>query len=143
MWAPAAHQRRKSHGNHSINPWPWSLELGFSQGQLVVGATRQLFLAGQTSVNELGEVQHEGDMAAQIQLAWINTKAVLTGAGMTIANIVRLNFYTTDLDAFFQNAGVLAGPFGEAGVAPAGTLLSVAGLAFPGLLIELEATAVA
>lgn len=38
-----------------INPWPWSLEQGFSQAQLVDGGTKQLFLAGQTSVNELGE----------------------------------------------------------------------------------------
>jgi enamine deaminase RidA (YjgF/YER057c/UK114 family) len=127
----------------SVNPWPWSLEQGFSQGQLVEGATRQLFLAGQTSVNELGEVQHAGDMGAQIQLALENVKAVLAGAGMTLANVVRLNFYSTDVDSFLQNAGALAGPFGEVGVAPAGTLLGVTRLAFPGLMIELEATAVA
>jgi enamine deaminase RidA (YjgF/YER057c/UK114 family) len=62
---------------------------------------------------------------------------------MTFANVVRLNFYTTDVDAFIANAGVLGERTGAAGVAPVGTLLGVARLAFPELLIELEATAVA
>lgn len=126
-----------------VNPWPWSLQVGFSQGQLVEGATRQLFLAGQTSVDGEGQIQHPGNMAAQIQLALENLQAVLAHAGMTLANIVRLNFYTTDVESFLENSEVLAGPFGEAGVVPAGTLLGVTRLAFPGLLIELEATAVA
>lgn len=82
-------------------------------------------------------------MRAQIQLALDNIKAVLAAAGMTLANIVHLNFYTTDVDSFLQNAGVLAEPFGDVAVAPAGTLLGVTRFAFPGLLIELEATAVA
>ncbi len=124
-----------------VNPWPWSLEQGFSQGQLVEGASRQLFLAGQTSVDEDGRVQHEGDMAAQLQLSLENVEAVLKQAGMTLANIVRLSFYTTDVDSFLQNAGVLAGPLEAAGVAPCGTLLGVTRLAYPGLMVELDATA--
>ena len=62
---------------------------------------------------------------------------------MTLANVVRLNFYTTDVDAYLTNAGVIGARLGAAGVAPAGTLLGVARLAFPELLVEIEATAVA
>ena len=73
-----------------------------------------------------------------------NLEAVLAGAAMTFANVVRLNIYTTDVDAFIANGG---GALGErtaaAGVAPPGTLLGVARLAFPELMVELEATAVA
>jgi enamine deaminase RidA (YjgF/YER057c/UK114 family) len=82
-------------------------------------------------------------MAAQIGLAADNLEAVLRDAEMTLANVVRLNLYTTDVDALFANAGVLAERTGAAGVAPPGTLLGVARLAFPELMIELEATAVA
>lgn len=126
----------------AINPWQWSLQFGFNQGELVEGGTRVLFCAGQTSVDENGAAQHPGDMGAQITLAADNLEAVLREAGMTLANVVRLNLYTTDVDAFLANAGALAERTGAAGVAPPGTLLGVARLAFPELMIEMEATAV-
>ena len=99
-------------------------------------------LRGQTSVDENGAPQHVGDMAGQIALAADNLDAVLRAADMTYANLVRLNFYTTDVGSYLANAGVLGERLGAAGVAPAGTLLGVATLAFPELLIEIEATAV-
>ena len=127
----------------AVNPWTWSQNFGYNQAELVEGAARVLFCAGQTSVDADGNAQHPGDMAAQIALAADNLEAVLREAGMSLANVVRLNFYTTDIDAFFANAGVIASRTAAVGVAPAGTLLGVARLAFPELMIELEATAVA
>jgi enamine deaminase RidA (YjgF/YER057c/UK114 family) len=127
----------------AVNPWTWSLNFGFNQGEIVEGATRVLFCAGQTSVDGDGTPQHPGDMAAQIGLAADNLEAVLKGAGMGLSNVVRLNFYTTDVDAFLANAAALGERTGAAGVAPPGTLLGVARLAFPELMIEMEATAVA
>jgi enamine deaminase RidA (YjgF/YER057c/UK114 family) len=127
----------------AVNPWQWSLQFGFNQGEIVEGGQRVLFCAGQTAVDGDGAPQHPGDMAAQIALAADNLEAVLRDAGMTLANVVRLNFYTTDVDAFIANAGVLGERTGAAGVAPPGTLLGVARLAFPELMVELEATAVA
>ena len=38
----------------AVNPWTWSLDFGFNQGELVEGATRTLYCAGQTSVDENG-----------------------------------------------------------------------------------------
>lgn len=125
-----------------VNPWDWSLNFGFNQGEIIQGHKRELICAGQTAVDADGTPQHPGDMAAQIALALDNLEAVLAGAGMTLANVVRLNFYTTDADAFMQSADVLGERLGAAGVMPPGTLLGVARLAFPELMIELEATAV-
>ena len=68
-------------------------------------------------------------------------ESVLTAAGMSLANLVRLNVYTTDVDAHFHRYGVLAGRLGEAGVAPT-TMLGVTRLAIPGQVVELEGTAV-
>ncbi len=126
-----------------VNPWSWSLNFGFNQAEVVEGQSRVLVCAGQTAVDADGTPQHPGDMAAQIALALSNLEEVLKGADMTLANVVRLNMYTTDVDSFIQNAGALGGPLGAAGVMPPGTLLGVSRLAFPDLMVELEATAMA
>jgi enamine deaminase RidA (YjgF/YER057c/UK114 family) len=62
---------------------------------------------------------------------------------MSLANLVRLNVYTTDVDLLFEHYGVLASRLGGAGVAPATTMVAVARLALPDLMVELEGTAVA
>lgn len=125
----------------AVNPWAWSVEMGFNQGELVTGAARTLHLSGQTSVDSDGRPQHEGDMEAQVRLALDNVEAVLSEAGMSLADIVRLNIYTTDVDTFFGAHHLIVERLGAAGTQPPGTLLGVARLAFPELLVELEATA--
>ena len=127
----------------AVNPWEWSLTMGYNQGEVVSGHTRTLFCAGQTAVDAEGAPQHAGDMAAQVALALDNLERVLAHAGMGLSNLVRLNIYTTDVDSLFQHYGVLAARTAAAQVTPPGTLLGVARLAYPELLVELEATAVA
>jgi enamine deaminase RidA (YjgF/YER057c/UK114 family) len=125
----------------AVNSWSWGDAFGFSQATEFSGHKRVLVCSGQTSVDENGSPVHAGDMNAQVKQAMENVGAVLKKAGMDYQNIVRLNFYTTDVDAFFAASPVIQGMMG--GNKPAGTLLGVARLAFPPLMIELEATAVA
>ncbi|UXY32875.1 RidA family protein [Streptomyces sp. HUAS TT20] len=127
----------------AVNPVTWSQELGFNQGEVVSGHTRTLYISGQTAMNGDGKPQHDGDMAAQLALSIDNLEAVLGEAGMSLANLVRLNVYTTDIDQLFPHYGVLAARLGAAGVAPTSTMLEVTRLAIPGQLVELEGTAVA
>ncbi|MFI8165822.1 RidA family protein [Streptomyces sp. NPDC085931] len=127
----------------TVNPWAWSGEMGYSQGEVVTGRTRTLYCSGQAAMSGDGKPEHAGDMAAQLVLALDNLEAVLGEAGMTLADLVRLNVYTTDVDLLFQHYGVLAARLGAAGVAPTSTLLGVTRLALPELMIELEGTAVA
>lgn len=127
----------------AVNPVPWSLELGFNQGELVSGHSRTLYCSGQTAMSPDGKPEHDGDLPAQLALCLDNLEAVLSEAGMSLANLVRLNVYTTDVDQLFPHYGVLASRLGAAGVAPATTMLGVTRLAVPGQLVELEATAVA
>lgn len=127
----------------AVNPWTWSVELGYHQGEIVAGHTRTLYLAGQAAMSGDGTPQHDGDMAAQLALSLDNLETVLGEAGMSLANLVRLNVYTTDVDLLFQHYGVLAARLGAAGVAPATTMLGVTRLAIPSLMVELEGTAVA
>ncbi|MER7175497.1 RidA family protein [Streptomyces mesophilus] len=127
----------------AVNPWAWSGELGYNQGELVIGHTRTLYCSGQTAMSKDGKPEHAGDMAAQLALSLDNLEAVLGEAGMTLAHLVRLNVYTTDVDRLFEHYGVLAARLGAAQVAPATTMLGVTRLAIPDLLVELEGTAVA
>ncbi|MCP2322238.1 enamine deaminase RidA (YjgF/YER057c/UK114 family) [Hamadaea flava] len=127
----------------AVNPWTWSQRLGFNQGEVVSGEVRTLYISGQTATNAQGEPQYEGDMAAQIAVSLDNLEAVLGEAGMSLADLVRLTVYTTDVELLLQHYGVLASRLGAARVAPASTMLGVTRLAIPTLMVELEGTAVA
>jgi enamine deaminase RidA (YjgF/YER057c/UK114 family) len=125
-----------------INPWTWQDQFGFAQAIEVNGAQTVLYCAGQTSMDAQGRPVHEGDMRGQITLAMNNLEEVLRNAGACLANVVRLNYYTTDVDKFFAAHDIVMTRLKEAGCQPASTLLGVSRLAFPELMVEIEATAV-
>ncbi|MBO2457879.1 RidA family protein [Actinomadura violacea] len=127
----------------AVNPWAWSVDMGYDQGTLVSGPARTLYCAGQAAMSGDGKPLHAGDMAAQLALSLDNLEAVLGEAGMSLANLVRLNVYTTDVDLVFQHYGVLAARLGAAGATPSTTMLGVTRLALPDLMVELEGTATA
>jgi enamine deaminase RidA (YjgF/YER057c/UK114 family) len=70
-----------------------------------------------------------------------NLRTVLQAADMTIADVVRLTVYTTDVDALLAAYGSLAEAL--APNLPSMTLVGVSRLAFPELKVEIEATAAA
>ncbi len=124
-----------------INPWPWSLSLGYNQAEVLEGVTRQLICAGQTAVDDKGNPQHPGDMRGQLTLTLDNLTAVLQTAGMGLANITRLMIFATDVDEALRHFDLLGMRMGPLGVAPPMTLLGVTRLALAPLMIEIEATA--
>jgi enamine deaminase RidA (YjgF/YER057c/UK114 family) len=125
----------------AINPWRWQDEYGFVQANEVRGIERVLICSGQTAVDAEGHPQHAGDMRGQVTLALDNLEAVLRESGFDWDNVVRLNYYATDVDAFYTALDIIAERL--AGRQVTSTLLGVTRLAYPELLIELEATAVA
>lgn len=125
----------------AVNPWDWSLKLGYNQAEVIEGATRQVICAGQTAVDAEGIPQHLGDMRAQISLALDNLQEVLAQAGMDLSNVTRLGVYSTDVDEALKNFDLMGMRFGPHDCAPPMTLLGVTRLAIPGLLFEIEATA--
>ena len=130
-------------GRRVINPWTWQDQYGFAHAIEVAGSERALFCAGQTSSDADGNPVHAGDMRAQLGQALDNLETVLREAGFELSHVVRLNTYTTDVDAFLEASEGTAARLAEAGCRPSATLLGVARLAFPEFLVELEATAVA
>ncbi len=127
----------------AVNPWDWSLKLGYNQAEIISGATRQVTCAGQTAVDGEGNPQHPGDMRAQISLALDNLEAVLAKADMDLSNVTRLGVYATDVDEALKNFDLMGMRFGPFQSAPPMTLLGVTRLAIPGLMFEIEATAAA
>jgi enamine deaminase RidA (YjgF/YER057c/UK114 family) len=115
--------------------------LGFDQAQLIEGHQRLLVGSGQDAVDADGSPRHPGDMAAQLELALDNLQTVLAAADMTLANVVRLNAYTTDVDELLTHFPRIRDRFENPDDRFATSLLGVAQLPAQ-LLVMLEATAV-
>lgn len=122
-----------------VNPWEWSKAFGFSQAVKVEGAQTLVICAGQTATGDDGSPPSTSDMGEQIQIALNNLIKVLGEAGMTMADVVRVNIYTTDVDELLGAYGSAAELLGDN--LPAMTLLGVSRLAFPELKVEIEAIA--
>lgn len=126
-----------------VNPWKWQDKWGFVQANEVSGAQRWLICAGQVSVDADGNLMHLGDMGAQVTQALENVETVLRNAGFKMSDVMRLNFYTTDVDRIMQDWPLIQSRLKESGCRQASTLLGVARLYHPDCLVELEATAIA
>jgi enamine deaminase RidA (YjgF/YER057c/UK114 family) len=126
-----------------VNPWSWQDSLNFSQAVEAPEGCKVVFLAGQTSVDPDGRPLYRGDMRAQLERALENLELVLEQAGLTLANLVRLNYYVTDMAAYASARDVVAAKLGALAIKPSGCLLGVTCLARPELMVEIEATAVA
>jgi enamine deaminase RidA (YjgF/YER057c/UK114 family) len=122
-----------------VNPWEWSKAFGFSQAVLVSESAQVLYCSGQTAVGPDGAPPSTSDMGEQVTAALTNLRSVLEGAGMGFADIVRLNFYTTDVDALLAAYGAVGEVLGTN--LPAMTVIGANRLAFPELKVEIEATA--
>jgi enamine deaminase RidA (YjgF/YER057c/UK114 family) len=127
-----------------INPWGWQDAYGFVQANEVSDTQRVLYCAGQVSVDGEGNPLHPGDMGAQIAQSLDNLETVLDNAGFEMSDVVRLNFYTTDVDSTLEAwSSQIKDRLERAGCRQTSTLLGVASLYHPDILIEIEATAVA
>ncbi len=124
-----------------INPWTRQDRFGYVQANEVIGVQRRLICAGQTASDAASKPVFAGDMAGQINQAIDNLETVLHEAGFSLSDVMCLNYYTTDVDGFMEAMEVLGRRLGEANCRAASTLLGVTRLAFPELLIEIEATA--
>jgi enamine deaminase RidA (YjgF/YER057c/UK114 family) len=122
-----------------INPWEWSKAFGFSQAVEIKAAERIVLCSGQTATGADGSPPTTSDIGDQVRLAFENLVTVLADAGMTIADVVRLTIYTTDVDELLGAVGT-ASEFLAPNL-PAMTLIGVTRLAFPELKVEIEVTA--
>jgi 2-iminobutanoate/2-iminopropanoate deaminase len=99
-----------------------------------------VFVSGLLARNQHGKLVGKGDMAAQIGQVGENLQAALEAAGATLANLVRTQTFTTDIDEFFKHVDVRMKYFGTA--LPTSTTVEVRRLSHPDFLVEVEAIAV-
>lgn len=103
----------------------------------VVGPGRWLAIAGQVGRASDGTVPD--DPGAQVELALENVRRNLDAAGMTVADVVKLNWYLVGQIDVARRRAVLVEWLG--GSAPASTLVYVSALAAPEYRVEVEAWA--
>jgi len=112
----------------------------YSQGVKVEEGKTLLFIAGQVDYDDKGGCAHPGDFAAQTKAVLQMLKAQVEAGGGTMASIVKINTYVTDMRNRPEYAKLRSEFFGPK--APASTMVAISALAAPEFLIEIEAIAV-
>ena len=112
----------------------------YTQAIRVEHAQTLLFLSGQVAYTRDGGVAFTGDFKGQARGAYEAIKALVESQGGTMANVIKLTSFVTDMKYRAELAAVREEFFGKKG--PASTLVEVSALAFPDLMVEIEAIAV-
>jgi enamine deaminase RidA (YjgF/YER057c/UK114 family) len=115
---------------------PWEASLGYSRAVVVGDAC---WVSGTTDAGPDGHSRHPDDPAAQARAALEIIGRALDEAGFSLADVVRTRMFVTDIAAARAVGEVHGEVFGE--IRPAATLVQVAGLIDPSLLVEIEAEA--
>lgn len=113
---------------------PWETRGGYSRA---VAAGDGCWVAGTTDAGPDGRSAHPGDVAAQARAAFAIAAAALAEAGFSLRDVVRTRMFVTDVATatgpLLEVHGEL---FGE--IRPAATMVEVARLIDPSLLVEIE-----
>ena len=115
----------------------WDPRPRFAQ---VVRTGKQVYVAGQTSVDEGGNLVGRGEIEVQARQVFQNLRKCLEAAGADFDHVVKLNIYSTDLDAHREVIARLRREYFREPVAS--TTVQVSRLVHPDWLVEIEAIAV-
>ena len=109
-----------------------------------IGNAKLIYLAGVGAEDEngpRGTIRNPGDFMGQCHYAYDKIKRVLALHGATLADVVKVTTYMTDLRNRLNMGKCIGEAWGNV-VFPAHTLLGISALAFPEMLIEVDATAI-
>ena len=115
---------------------PWEAVAGYSRAVVVGDAC---VVAGTTDAGPDGVSQHPGDIAAQARAVLAIIEGALADGGFSLDEVVRTRMFITDMAHSDALSRVHGDVFGE--IRPAATMVAVAGLMHPSLLVEIEAEA--
>jgi enamine deaminase RidA (YjgF/YER057c/UK114 family) len=104
---------------------------------VIVSSGPLMFVAGQASLDKAGKVVGAGDLRAQAVQTLENIKAICEAAGATMADIVEVTNYVTDIRAFHDITDIRNRYFPKDG--PASVICEISKLALPELMIEISA----
>ena len=124
--------------NKIFSGTPWEPKVGYARA---VQAGDSVHVSGTTGTDPSGKVLAPGDAYAQTVQAIRNIENALKRLGMGLEHVVRTRIYVTQIDRWEEVAKAHAEFFGE--IHPATSLIGVARLVDPEMLVEIEAEAVA
>jgi enamine deaminase RidA (YjgF/YER057c/UK114 family) len=107
----------------------------------VTGRGRWVATAGQVALDEAGKLVGPGDFEAQARQVFANLGRALAAAGASFADVIKLNYYLTDI-SLLPVVRTIRDEYVDTARPPASTAVQVSALAMPELLIEIEAWAI-
>jgi enamine deaminase RidA (YjgF/YER057c/UK114 family) len=125
-----------------LNPAGLSPTFGWSHVVAHTGG-KTIYISGQVSVDERGQLVGKGDLGAQAERAWECVGTALKAAGATFRDLVKTNLYVVNYRP--EQLPILRevrAKYVSAENPPASTLVGVTALAGADWLIEIEAIAV-
>ncbi len=127
----------------TIQPAGWKKPSGYSNGVLVTGSSRLLFVAGQVAWDAEQRIVGGSSFSAQFEQALRNVVAIVEAAGGKPEHIVRMTIYVTDKRQYMEATRAIGTSWKSlmGRVYPAMALVQVADLLEEGALLEIEATA--
>jgi 2-iminobutanoate/2-iminopropanoate deaminase len=117
---------------------PWEKEYGYSQA-VKVGDT--IYLSGQVSHDDKGNIVGLGDLAVQMRQAYANIENVLARYGATMDNVVDEVLFVKDMEAAFAARVKWRQETFSGNPVWASTIVQIQRLAFPELMIEIKCIA--
>ena len=108
----------------------------------VATGSRTVYVSGQVARTAEGKAVGAGDLAAQVEQAYLNLATALSAAGASFDDIAKVTVYVVDwsvdkLDGLMEGAGRVAEKLGTFPVRPM-TLIGVAALTEPDMMVEVE-----
>ena len=106
---------------------------------VAVKSANLLFISGQVAFDDEGRVVGPGDIVAQARKIFDNIRILLNSAGLDFEDVIKTNYYVTDVSQFPKVVSLRTEYF--SGVYPASTMVEVKGLVHEDLILEIEAVA--
>lgn len=113
----------------------WEKEYGYSQA---VKVDNTIYVSGQVSHDDKGNIVGEGNMEVQMRQAYTNIQKVLVQYGATMGNIVDEVLFVTDMDAAFAARVKCKQEVFSGNPVLTSTIVQIQRLAFPKLMVEIR-----